>query len=642
MGGRLRLASATGVLLACCVVACGGGDSPTASGVKEGRGRGHPDSPGGMHGGGPGGAPGCGAMGGAGGIASPSSLPPPAGSFAAGSLCEADGWCWYNPRPSGATWQGVAGAGRTDLWIGGDTRNLLHFDGGRWTAVTSPMAITSGIWGASENDVWFGGQSSIEESATAVIAHWDGAAVTAVGEFGAGAILDVWGSGASDVYAVGFNTAQHWNGSAWTTVPGVNGLSVSGSGPNDVWIGASDGMWHFDGTSWSRVAELAGAFVLGVSAVGPGDAWTMVLRAGTVTVQHFDGTSWSVSLQIPDIIAVNLNSIHASSSQSVWVVGNEFVNGEQRGYLNHFDGSAWTRAPIGPTSLRRVTGAAGIGDIAVGQNGGILRLTAAPAPAFTDLRTGPGEHLFGTWGSAPADMWAVGNAGTVLHHDGQAVASVPAGTSVNLADVWGTGPADVWAVGQGGTVLHYDGNAFAPVASGTGAALHAVFTAAPNDVWIGGQGTLLHWDGTSMSPVAVPGLPADMPIRDLHGLAADDIWLSGGGVNAAGTSTTGFVSHYDGTAWSPVQVLTSEIGSSDAVLRIWALSPADVWALTDRSLSGGRTIYHHFDGTAWTSVLAVSPPTFVFPGGSSGGSFVFGEHDRWRATFSGTWQRNTQ
>jgi len=303
MGGRLRLASVTGVLFACCVAACGD-DSPKGFVIEQGGDR--PDTPG--AGGGLGGHAGMGSMSGmAGRAASPSPLTPPASNIAAGSMCEADGWCWYNPLPSGAWWQGVAGAGRTDLWIGGMSQNLLHFDGGHWTTRISPLEITEAIWAASENDVWFGGLSRAADGTSAAgIAHWDGAAVTMAGTFGGGEIQDVWGSSANDVYAAGFGTLQHWDGSAWSTVPGIAGGSVSGSGPNDVWVGQSNGMWHWDGTSWSRSPQLEGTFIQSVSAAGPGDAWAAVLSAGTQTARHFDGTSWTISFQTDDTINTNI------------------------------------------------------------------------------------------------------------------------------------------------------------------------------------------------------------------------------------------------------------------------------------------------------------------------------------------------
>ena len=63
--------------------------------------------------------------------------------------------------------------------------------------------------------------------------------------------------------------------------------------------------------------------------------------------------------------------------------------------------------------------------------------------------------------------WAVGRAGTVLHHDGSAWSKSHSGTIADLFGVRGTAAKDVWAVGGGsttslwggatfGVVIHYD------------------------------------------------------------------------------------------------------------------------------------------------------------------------------------------
>jgi hypothetical protein len=626
---KWRPVSLAVALIASCAGGCGD-ERQSRLGVAS-RGEGHPpDSPGA-------GTGGSAAGGGAGRSGSPGALRSPGASFAPGSVCEPTGWCWYNPLPSGASWSGIAGAGRTDLWIGGPGAYALHFDGGRWSLVSTPI-IVQGIWGASENDVWFSGYRSGFDDSSAV-AHWDGAALTVHSTFGFGVMDDVWGSGANDVYAVGFHTLQHWDGAAWTTVPEVaGGRSISGSGPNDVWVAGFAGLFHFDGASWTRFPEIDSPNAVTVAAAG--DAWTFTFLQGIHTVYHFDGASWQQSIQITDDRTF-LSDIHAASSRDVWLVGYEFTDRGAVGYLNHFDGTRWTRGPQAPTMMFRAESAPGFGTIAVGGDGGILRLTPGQAPGFVDLRSGPATRLTGTFGTAPTDMWAVGDEGTVLHYDGQTVASVPAGTTAHLTDVWGTGPSDVWAVGHGGTIVHYDGRAFAPIVSGTSTNLNAVFAVRPDDVWIGGDaGTLLHWDGTSVSAVVLPGADAESPIRDIHGLGSDDIWLSGGRISSDFTFVTAFTSHFNGTAWSSIETRTSSFGT-DAVPRIWELAPNDVWAATDRTLSGGIPIYWHFDGTAWSEVVArPSAATFMLPN-QDGGSFVFGANDRWIVGAMGLWQRNT-
>ena len=569
---------------------------------------------------------------------------------------KSDGWCWYNPLPSGNYLQAIAGAGRTDLWIGGETfisgpsSNALHFDGGRWNLEPSPLGIIDGIWAASEDDVWFVGDDTAFTGMGA-IAHWDGAAITLATSVGAEVVTDVWGSGASDVYAVGGDygrrneIAVHWDGAAWTPIPGgVGGRLVDGSGPSDVWIGGPDGLMHFDGASWSPVVGLEGQWVTALAVAGPGDVFAGTTAPnGEQLTYRLDASGLRVVLIFARPSRMML-ALGASSPQNVWVVG--AADGD--GLILHYDGTDWLSAPDYASPLQQVAHVPGFGDIAVGARGGIVRLTAGAVPGYTDLRLGSDTTLAGVFGSSPSDMWAVGDAGTVWHHDGTAVSAIPAGTSVNLKDVWGTGPNDVWAVGDGGTVLHFDGSAFAPVASGTTVDLKAVFTVRPDDVWIGGDGpTLLHWDGTSMTPVTLAGADPGGAVFDLHGIAAGDIWLSGG--SYLGAAPQGYVAHFDGTAWSPVERLTFSIMSmSPPLLRVWQLAADDVW-VTAGQLSlrgGGPDAYMHFDGTAWTELLqdpttVPQPvPPFVFPNRDRP-SFVFGPHDRWRADFFGIWQRNS-
>jgi hypothetical protein len=601
-------------------------------------------------------------------------LPLPAAQLGPGSWCESDGWCWYNPLPSGNFLHGVAGAGKTDLWMGGGSfalgpSNLLHFSGGRWSIVPSPLTFTEAIWASSSTDVWFAGDLPVTTPAakTGALVHWDGTSMAVSNGFPADIMFSVWGSGPNDVYAGGtdfvhdLDIAAHWDGHAWTEIPQVtqphnSGVTlVSGTGPNDVWIGGSQSTFHFDGKAWSRVPELEGAIILSLAAAAPGDLWLLARNLdGSVAVEHLDASGLTVSLPQPSIgtgstIGETFNALAAVSSQDIWLVGGFFDQSANHGggFVSHFDGRAWTRAPDVPTNLENVASAPGIGVFAVGSNGEMARLVSTPSLATTELRTGTDQSLFGVFGDAPTDMWAVGDLGTVVHFDGNATSTLPTPTSALLRDVWGTGPSDIWAVGDAGTVVHFDGHAFSPVSVGTTAGLRAVFTARPNDVWIGGDsGTLLHGDGTGFSPVTVPGMDPTSAIHDLHGIAADDVWLSGGSVFPSGH--LGFVAHFDGHAWSPVDVLTVPGFFSQTVERIWELAANDVWATVGQLelRGGGPKVFWHFDGTAWTAsiidpTMPSMPDPFMFPNGIDA-SFVFGPHDRWIANFGGLLQRNTR
>jgi photosystem II stability/assembly factor-like uncharacterized protein len=59
--------------------------------------------------------------------------------------------------------------------------------------------------------------------------------------------------------------------------------------------------------------------------------------------------------------------------------------------------------------------------------------------------------------------------------------------------VWGSAPNDVWIVGEQGTILHYDGTNWNVSNSGTRTTLRRVLGTAADDVWVGGDnGVILH------------------------------------------------------------------------------------------------------------------------------------------------------
>ncbi len=610
-----------------------------------------PPDPGGSLAGGRAGAGGSAgaSLGGAGGAApkataSPTTFVSPATAFAPGSICEANGDCWYSPLPTGDFWEAVASAGRTDLWIGGQSNNVLHLSGGHWSVVQTPLLETVAIWGAAADDVWFGGRFG--PAFVAALAHWDGQSITVTTQVPSDfEIADIWGTDANNVYAVGFASGLHWDGQSWTPIAGLLGSSISGSGPDDIWVGADDGLRHFDGSTWTHLADFSGAFVQDLVVAAHNDVFAEVVSNGVTDIEHFDGQSWSVSFELAPspTSGATLTSIGASGPGDVWAGGTRFDPTNQRGYLVHFDGTSWTVAPEAPEPIQDVAFAPGFGDLAVGQQGGFDQLTATPALGVTDERSGPSQNLTGVWGSSPTDMWAVGRAGSVLHFDGTAVRSVGSGVTVDLTDVWGTGPNDVWIVGDAGTALHFDGTAMTKVPTGATGNLLAVFTAARDDVWMGGQGsTLVHFNGTTVTPVGI-GLAAGptFAILDLHGLSATDVWMSGG--VDSGTNffqPPGFTAHFDGSSWSPVEFQPT---SGFPFHRIWELGPNDVWVLA-QPVFRDIVDYWHFDGTSWTDeAMPPSAATFMFPEpGAALDSFVFGPHDRWIVGLLGTWERNTQ
>ncbi|MAQ16453.1 MAG: hypothetical protein CMN30_16880 [Sandaracinus sp.] len=233
------------------------------------------------------------------------------------------------------------------------------------------------------------------------------------------------------------------------------------------------------------------------------------------------------------------------------------------------------------------------------------------APVDTGLAT---PLLNWVFGFGPDDLWVVGNAGTIVHHDGASWATVDSGTTEDLWGIWGSGPTDLWAVGGSGfddaiaTLLHYDGAAWTSMelpelARPNVHALFKVWGSGPDDVFIVGQrGTLLRWNGSTLT-------------EELVGTSEDLISVWGTGpdrVAVVGGRSNGIVVTWNGTEWhresvSPLPGLNGVwMGDPDVIHAVgvdFVTATLDfetlAWTEDDITLpSGGRKAFHAVFGDA--------------------------------------------
>lgn len=260
-----------------------------------------------------------------------------------------------------------------------------------------------------------------------------------------------------------------------------------------------------------------------------------------------------------------LISVWGTDANDVWAVGGDAEDGDGPMTM-HFDGTRWTRYLTGDEGdLWWVHGFKGGPLFMGGANGRILRyeggaFEAMPTPAAAGT-------IFGIWGTAPDDVWAVGGAGStptggfIWHYDGKAW-SESSLTPANLAaeatvfKAWGTSADDVWFVGTGGLILRYDGTAITKVDSPVDATLFTVSGNSERAFAVGADGVILENSGAAWTEAAPDNK------RQMNGVAAfgDDAFAVGvyGGVmrRVAGTwqdVTTGlsFQDDYHGVWLDP-------------------------------------------------------------------------------------------
>jgi len=249
--------------------------------------------------------------------------------------------------------------------------------------------------------------------------------------------------------------------------------------------------------------------------------------------------------------------------------------------------------------------------------------TEPPDASATDASVGgwswvnplpQGNTLHAIWESAPNDVWAVGDLGSMVHFDGATWTPWPSGTTCGLRSMWGSAANDVWAVGDCGTVLHWNGTTWSPVPSGTTSDLIDLWGIGPSAIWAAGTGNvadpgvLQQWDGTSFSTAFTN---ASATFDAVWASSASDVWVVGQGPG-------GGVKYWNwnGQAWTnPTAPFLETTGMS-----LWGSGPNDIWSPP-----------FYWNGSFWTDTTGTS--RYLGYGGSMGGT---GPNDVWTSS-GGHW-----
>lgn len=271
-----------------------------------------------------------------------------------------------------------------------------------------------------------------------------------------------------------------------------------------------------------------------------------------------------------------LLSVWGSSAEDIWAVGAD-AQGLGPTVL-HFDGGAWTERRTGMTGdLWWVFGFEGGPTYMGGAGGLILRYEDG---TFARMPTPGTGTVFGIWGSARDDLWAVGGAAGgasgafAWRFDGARWFEAP-GFPPHLSEegaIWklfGRGSDDVWLVGTNGTTVHWDGAIFTEVDTGVAESLFTVHASSTRVVAVGGFGTgiILENEGSGwvdVSPVAAPALTGVCVVE--HGGVA--------------VGADGAVLRRRGDGW---RLEDTGLDVLESLHSVWIDGVGDVWAV------GGQT-----------------------------------------------------
>ncbi|MBW2702917.1 MAG: hypothetical protein JRF33_19015 [Deltaproteobacteria bacterium] len=212
------------------------------------------------------------------------------------------------------------------------------------------------------------------------------------------------------------------------------------------------------------------------------------------------------------------------------------------------------------------------GDLwAVGDAGTILRWDGLTWESFSDSTH---VDLNAVWG-CDGHVWVFGDEGYIAHRFGESTFEHVLATTTDagdLLDAWGRSCDDIWVVGSNGTVLGRQGANWAPLEGlmEFDAHLYAIWGDA-NSFWVAGD----HFAGGAFLQRRVgtadwQNFLEDMPneltsIRSLWVSPEGDVWLGG---------SSGIIAHRDGNGWEMMDTSTRQ-----TILGIHAGSDGMVYAV---------------------------------------------------------------
>ncbi len=269
----------------------------------------------------------------------------------------------------------------------------------------------------------------------------------------------------------------------WTLAPSPTAATtfyaISGSGPSDAWIVGTGVLLQWAGSQWLNVTEAVTAQAWrGVWSVGYEDIWIVGTNVGGELV----GGNYTPTAGAPALACVWAQSsiVYAGSSSGVFTA----------------EGSLWQQAPGPGGNILAMGGRAGsevwaAGDAlsVLGPNGWISEAdltgpfaavtSVTPGVAFVAGPAGSGNNV-----NRISDPGYTGNPSQT---------GVPF-TGVNFNAIWANASSDVWAVGDVGAIAHFDGTSWMLVPPLTTSSLRGVWGSSANDVWaVGDNGVILHY-----------------------------------------------------------------------------------------------------------------------------------------------------
>jgi hypothetical protein len=351
----------------------------------------------------------------------------------------------------------------------------------KWTVLPNGSTSSPNGWSyGCQADITDLAKDALPDGFVGNAKYWIGHADLGASPPDTDTIQGIWGSSSSNVFIVGNSgTILRYNGTDWAaqssgitrSFKGVWGSGANYAGGDRVYaVGERRNVRRYDGTSWTSIdssTSSTSATLYGVWGTGASNVFVV---GSSGTIRRWTG-SWSTmtSGTTQELRGIWGSGGNWAGGDRVYTVG---LRGSSAATIRRYDGTSWASVTTGAprVDLYGVWGTAWNNVFAVGANGTILRYNGTSWSTMS-VPSGFSSTLYGVWGSSANDVFAVGADGTILHYNGTGGWSeMVSGCIEHLYGAWGSGASDVYAVGvstgTASTILHYDGSVWNAVTSG--------------------------------------------------------------------------------------------------------------------------------------------------------------------------------
>jgi hypothetical protein len=271
---------------------------------------------------------------------------------------------------------------------------------------------------------------------------------------------------ASTVFVVGdggltlmLTDATNTSQTAWTAFPRVVSTqlnSVHGLSSNDVWaVGHGNTILRYTGSAWTSITSPANGkdlYSIYSVVIGGTTRRRAVGSAGARLAINGTGTTW-----VADTAAITAATLYGVTIAEFGGFYRSWAVGPAGTLQSEPQGGTWGEEPTLPMA-RDMYGIIWNGsDLhAVGKGG--IALSKSFSGSWISVSSGTTQNLGSVSSTASTNVWAVGDANTVIQHNGTQYTQNSCNfAATNFWGVYSFAANNVWAVGENGTVCYWNG-----------------------------------------------------------------------------------------------------------------------------------------------------------------------------------------